>query len=78
MLHAVEYGLIRKWLKDASRNEIRVHAPKKKFYSRRSFTFFDLYPIFLVWIVGICLSLIVFVNELIISRLIYVNLPYTE
>lgn len=70
ILRIVESGFIQKWI-DVIRNSANNYKVKSKDTSPRKIPLRmgDLYPVFVVWIVGICVSICAFLGELLVHKL---------
>lgn len=79
MLRAVELGLVQKWFKDAAYHERKIYGYRENnMYSSRPLGLHELYPVFIMWALGVCLSILAFVCELLLNKFFAVKLPYLE
>lgn len=67
ILRVVELGFVKKWFKDAKKF-LNTHKERSPEDVNVAFGLGDLYPVFLIWIFGICLSGCAFAAEIFVNR----------
>lgn len=77
MLRAVELGLVQKWFKEAAYHEKKFYAYRENnMYSSKPLGLHELYPVFIMWALGVFFSIVAFVCELLLNKFLPVKLPY--
>lgn len=77
ILKTVEVGLMQKWCKDVRSYAKKIHAHREHTkYIKKRLALQDLYPVFIIWVFGVSLSLLTFIGELLMDSLLCIRLPY--